>query len=156
MALITLLESVRDIGVEPIRSLAAELRAQLRAIPGVSVCDAGAIKTGIVTFTVAGLSAVAVRDRLRRAANQLANRAIVTKSIEVLSDKPLISFTFDDFPLSAATAGADILERYGARGTFYASGSLCGPSVGGSAGSECSPCRAPSPELVLWRRPRAC
>jgi peptidoglycan/xylan/chitin deacetylase (PgdA/CDA1 family) len=39
---------------------------------------------------------------------------------------PMVSFTFDDLPKSAATHGADILESYGARGTFYVSGGLVG------------------------------
>ncbi|MBR0696891.1 polysaccharide deacetylase family protein [Bradyrhizobium lablabi] len=39
---------------------------------------------------------------------------------------PMVSFTFDDLPRSAATIGADILESYGARGTFYVSGGLVG------------------------------
>lgn len=33
--------------------------------------------------------------------------------------KPLISFSFDDFPRSALHAGGAILERYGVRGTYY-------------------------------------
>jgi peptidoglycan/xylan/chitin deacetylase (PgdA/CDA1 family) len=37
---------------------------------------------------------------------------------------PMVSFTFDDVPKSAATAGAPILEEYGARGTFYIAGGL--------------------------------
>ncbi len=32
---------------------------------------------------------------------------------------PIVSFTFDDFPRSAALTGGTILERYGARGTYY-------------------------------------
>lgn len=39
---------------------------------------------------------------------------------------PMVTFTFDDLPKSAATFGADILESYGARGTFYVSGGLVG------------------------------
>jgi peptidoglycan/xylan/chitin deacetylase (PgdA/CDA1 family) len=39
---------------------------------------------------------------------------------------PMVTFTFDDLPKSAATVGADILESYGARGTFYVSGGLVG------------------------------
>ncbi|GIQ72406.1 polysaccharide deacetylase family protein [Bradyrhizobium sp. RD5-C2] len=39
---------------------------------------------------------------------------------------PMVTFTFDDLPRSAATFGADILESYGARGTFYVSGGLVG------------------------------
>ena len=37
---------------------------------------------------------------------------------------PMVSFTFDDAPDSAANQGAPLLEEYGARGTFYLSGSL--------------------------------
>ncbi len=32
---------------------------------------------------------------------------------------PMVSFTFDDAPVSAATTGAGMLEEYQARGTFY-------------------------------------
>jgi peptidoglycan/xylan/chitin deacetylase (PgdA/CDA1 family) len=39
---------------------------------------------------------------------------------------PMVSFTFDDIPKSAATTGAGILEDHGARGTFYVSGGLVG------------------------------
>ncbi|HWA01825.1 MAG TPA: polysaccharide deacetylase family protein [Caulobacterales bacterium] len=48
-------------------------------------------------------------------------------------DRPILSVCFDDFPRSAATHGAPILERYSGRGTFYASADLalkdgpCGP-----------------------------
>ncbi|MFZ0317769.1 MAG: polysaccharide deacetylase family protein [Candidatus Sulfotelmatobacter sp.] len=34
--------------------------------------------------------------------------------------KPIVSFTFDDFPRTAYLVGGSILERYGARGTYYA------------------------------------
>lgn len=36
----------------------------------------------------------------------------------------VISFTFDDAPASACTTGAALLEKHGARGTFYIAGSL--------------------------------
>src|SRR6478609_1300593 len=39
---------------------------------------------------------------------------------------PMVSFTFDDLPKSAATTGAKILEGRNARGTFYVSGGLVG------------------------------
>src|SRR5690242_16869415 len=38
----------------------------------------------------------------------------------------VISFTFDDFPKSAFVAGASILERHGARGTYYTAAGLAG------------------------------
>lgn len=39
---------------------------------------------------------------------------------------PLVSFTFDGFPADAARSGATLLEKLGARGTFYASASQSG------------------------------
>ena len=41
-------------------------------------------------------------------------------------ESPCISFTFDDFPASAALIGAPIIEDIGARATFYMSSSLLG------------------------------
>ena len=38
--------------------------------------------------------------------------------------QPVLSITFDDFPSSAAHAGAQILERHGARGTYYAASGM--------------------------------
>jgi glycosyltransferase involved in cell wall biosynthesis/peptidoglycan/xylan/chitin deacetylase (PgdA/CDA1 family) len=42
------------------------------------------------------------------------------------SQRPLISFTFDDFPRSALLTGGAILNRFGRAGTYYASLSLMG------------------------------
>ena len=36
------------------------------------------------------------------------------------NDEPIVSFSFDDFPRTAYTAGGRILEQSGVRGTFYA------------------------------------
>jgi peptidoglycan/xylan/chitin deacetylase (PgdA/CDA1 family) len=41
---------------------------------------------------------------------------------------PMVSFTFDDVPKSAATVGAAILEAHDVRGTFYVIGSQVGTS----------------------------
>jgi peptidoglycan/xylan/chitin deacetylase (PgdA/CDA1 family) len=40
------------------------------------------------------------------------------------NNAPMVSFTFDDTPKSAATVGGEILDAYDARATFYVSGSL--------------------------------
>lgn len=45
---------------------------------------------------------------------------------ELRFSQPVLSVTFDDFPASAAEAGAQVLERHGARGTYYASSGLMG------------------------------
>ncbi len=42
----------------------------------------------------------------------------------LLNTTPMVSFTFDDIPQSAATLGAGMLEAYNATGTFYVSGGL--------------------------------
>jgi peptidoglycan/xylan/chitin deacetylase (PgdA/CDA1 family) len=44
---------------------------------------------------------------------------------EVAPDRPIVSFTFDDFPKSALN-GADIIERHGGRAGFYACTSFLG------------------------------
>src|SRR5580704_12505984 len=44
----------------------------------------------------------------------------------VQPQRPLISFTFDDFPRSALLAGGAILNRYGLAGTYYAALGLMG------------------------------
>ena len=43
--------------------------------------------------------------------------------------RPLISFTFDDFPKSAARTGAAMLEHVSGRGTFYASAAFAGQTT---------------------------
>lgn len=48
------------------------------------------------------------------------------KPLTASPQRPLVSFTFDDFPRSAAQYGADILERHGARGCFYACSGYAG------------------------------
>lgn len=50
----------------------------------------------------------------------------VAKPIAATPEKPLVCFTFDDFPKSAATNGAKVLEDAGVRGTFYLCTGLMG------------------------------
>jgi peptidoglycan/xylan/chitin deacetylase (PgdA/CDA1 family) len=44
------------------------------------------------------------------------------------NETPMVSFTFDDVPKSAATLGASILEEHDATGTYYVIGSQVGTS----------------------------
>src|ERR1700744_535318 len=44
--------------------------------------------------------------------------------MQLKSEQPMVSFTFDDIPRSAATVGAPMLEEAGGRGTFYVAGGL--------------------------------
>ncbi|WP_159586924.1 polysaccharide deacetylase family protein [Chelativorans xinjiangense] len=68
---------------------------------------------------------------LARKADELIDRAVnrlvwrtAEEEREVLTDVPLVTFTFDDVPETALTNGAAILERHGARGTFYVAGGI--------------------------------
>jgi len=45
--------------------------------------------------------------------------ALSTRSTSWSAKVPTVSFTFDDFPRTAMTAGAALLKNYGARGTYY-------------------------------------
>jgi len=65
-------------------------------------------------------------SRLQRALNRTLATAARTKAVRLALKRPIVSFTFDDAPLSAATIGADILEAAGAHGTYYVAGQLCG------------------------------
>jgi selenocysteine lyase/cysteine desulfurase len=51
---------------ERVRALADDLRVHLRALPGVTVRDQGAVRCGIVTFTLEGNDPTAIRDSLRQ------------------------------------------------------------------------------------------
>ena len=53
-----------------------------------------------------------------RIANRLA-RHLYAVPMRLESGQPMVSFTFDDIPMSAATVGAPMLEEVGGRGTFY-------------------------------------
>ncbi|MDX0520381.1 polysaccharide deacetylase family protein [Sinorhizobium medicae] len=69
------------------------------------------------------------QSRIGPLVDRLANRAIwkLARSRRLLeTDVPLVSFTFDDVPDSALGAGAAVLEKYEARGTFYIAGGLAG------------------------------
>lgn len=54
------------------------------------------------------------------------------RQFQLRSDRPYVSFTFDDFPRSAFLVGARVLQKYGTRGTFFVSMQLLdsGTSVG--------------------------
>ena len=55
-----------------------------------------------------------------------AARVFARRVVEMQNMRPLISFTFDDFPRSALTTAGEILCQYQARGTYYASLGLMG------------------------------
>lgn len=66
--------------------------------------------------------AAGFRGKLQRAAARIMAR----QTLAIDLDKPLISFTFDDFPKSAVSRGAARLEDEGWRATYFASGGFAG------------------------------
>lgn len=50
--------------------------------------------------------------------------------VEVRTDTPIVSFTFDDVPDTALSKGAGILEAHGGRGTFYIAAGMLGREEG--------------------------
>src|ERR1700688_1823607 len=64
---------------------------------------------------------------LRHSLGSLRRRALCSlyrRTVLSGNNGPIVSFTFDDFPRTAYSAGAPILEKFGARGTYYVSGGL--------------------------------
>ena len=70
-----------------------------------------------------------------RVSHRLATHLSV-EPFQLLNQTPMVSFTFDDIPKSAATTGARMLEDRGARGTFYISGGLVGTASPDWAGVD--------------------
>jgi peptidoglycan/xylan/chitin deacetylase (PgdA/CDA1 family) len=53
-------------------------------------------------------------------------RVFPARRMDAAPARPIVSFTFDDVPVSALSNGARILEHHGVRGTFYVAGGLAG------------------------------
>jgi len=66
-------------------------------------------------------------ERLRDGAREL----ISARGVAMVNERPIVSFTFDGVPKSAALNAAPALERRGAAGTFYVSRQFCGATVDG-------------------------
>jgi peptidoglycan/xylan/chitin deacetylase (PgdA/CDA1 family) len=60
-----------------------------------------------------------------RVSNRL-SRYFNTTPFRLRNTRPMVSFTFDDFPESAATDGVSLLDQYDAKATFYVSGAEVG------------------------------
>ena len=59
--------------------------------------------------------------------DRIGNRLIwkmAPRTRTVATNRPIVTFTFDDVPNTALTNGAAILEKYGTLGTFYIAGGL--------------------------------
>ena len=74
---------------------------------------------------------------LLAAANRRWTRIAARRPMRVDLDHAIVSFTFDDFPKSAATTGAEALERRGWHGTYYASAGYAGGETHHGAMFDC-------------------
>ena len=68
---------------------------------------------------------------LKRRLDYVAARHLARRPAKIRLDRAIISFSFDDFPKSAATTGARIMDDRGVRATFYASAGNMGRTVDG-------------------------
>jgi peptidoglycan/xylan/chitin deacetylase (PgdA/CDA1 family) len=65
------------------------------------------------------------RELEARVSNRL-SRYFCAAPFKLRNTHPMVSFTFDDFPDSAASAGVPILEEHNAKATFYVAGGQVG------------------------------
>jgi peptidoglycan/xylan/chitin deacetylase (PgdA/CDA1 family) len=79
--------------------------------------------------TVSMTTSTPLLRRIEGFCQRTATRSFFTRPVTVDRQKPIISFTFDDFPRSALLTGGAILEGFGLRGTYYASFGLMGQTA---------------------------
>lgn len=53
-------------------------------------------------------------------------RSFPARRVDFAPARPIVSFSFDDVPVSALVNGAEVLERHGVRGTFFVAGGIAG------------------------------
>lgn len=79
----------------------------------------------------------AVWRRIEGFCQRASTRSLFKRPLTIARQRPIISFTFDDFPRSAWLTGGAILERHGLRGTYYVSLGLMGQTA--PTGAICLP-----------------
>jgi peptidoglycan/xylan/chitin deacetylase (PgdA/CDA1 family) len=73
----------------------------------------------------------AIWDWARTAVSERVTRNWPAHALFNRAAEPLVTFTFDDFPRSAATVGARILADFNVKGTYFVSGSRAGRHLDG-------------------------
>jgi len=63
----------------------------------------------------------ALLERVQGKYRRTVAQAMCRRPVKMRNTVPVISFTFDDFPLSALEVGGEILRRHGLAGTYYVS-----------------------------------
>lgn len=64
-------------------------------------------------------------DGLRTRLQRFAARTLMLRPHRLRNRRPVVTFTFDDVPITSFTNGARVLDEHGVHGTFYVSGGLC-------------------------------
>jgi peptidoglycan/xylan/chitin deacetylase (PgdA/CDA1 family) len=64
--------------------------------------------------------------RIYGKSQRVSSRVLFRRPIEMRNERPIVSFTFDDFPRSALQTGGAILQDVGVAGTYYAAFGLMG------------------------------
>ena len=68
-------------------------------------------------------------DRLRFRYRREVCKRFARRPYEFRISRPIVSFSFDDFPVSAATTGGSILRQFGISATYYVSLGLAGAAT---------------------------
>jgi peptidoglycan/xylan/chitin deacetylase (PgdA/CDA1 family) len=74
---------------------------------------------------------VTTRDWAATAFRERLARNWTFQAVRNQATAPLVSFSFDDFPRSAATVGAPILKDFGVKGSYFVSGGRAGRHIDG-------------------------
>lgn len=70
-------------------------------------------------------------DKVSGRAKRFWGSLVRTRTVRMVNERPIVSFTLDDFPKSAVAVAATILERHGAAGTYFLSRTFAGANVDG-------------------------
>ncbi len=79
-----------------------------------------------VTYVEPDYFALPPLQALRRRASSRLSRYLERSPRRLALERPLVSFTFDDAPVSAYELGAEALERAGGRGVYFVASGLVG------------------------------
>jgi peptidoglycan/xylan/chitin deacetylase (PgdA/CDA1 family) len=70
-------------------------------------------------------------DKVSGRAKRFLGSLVRTRTVRMVNEQPIVSFTLDDFPKSAVDVAAPILERHGAAGTYFLSRAFAGAKIDG-------------------------
>ena len=68
----------------------------------------------------------AIWDRARTAFSERLTRNWSPHALPSCATAPVVSFSFDDFPRSAAREGASVMREFGVKGTYFVAGARAG------------------------------